>query len=170
MPDAERHADDRPWLESMIRKIPGFQGYLEMGYRRESDRLQREWLADRLQRSKQGLSDYTLTLTNAGHIDQLPVCDQMRNRLDRVISRLRGSVSGYSGFFDFVQVDEERLDEVYAHDLSLTERVESLAERIENLPQATEAPTTLMPQLMQAIGELEEQVDAREDLLKGMSA
>ncbi|MCA9267413.1 MAG: hypothetical protein KDA41_03035 [Planctomycetales bacterium] len=169
MPDPQKHASNRGMLEWLLRKIPGFKGYLEKSYRRESDRLQREWLADHLQRAKQGLTDYTLALTNAGQIDQLAVCDQMRSRLDRLIARLRGGVSGYSGFFDFVQIGEDELESVYAHDSAMSSDVETLGEELANLASATEPPAVLMPQLLAKIDRLAEKVDRREDMLRGLS-
>lgn len=168
MPDPQQHAHDRGAIESILRHIPGFQGYLEMGYRRESDRLQRTWLADRLQRAKGGLNDYTLALTNAGRIDQLPACDQMRSRLDRLISRLRGSVSGYSGFFDFVQINEEDLDDVYEHDKALIEEVDALATRLETLGTSGDPNAASMSELNGAIDGIESKVDQREDMLRGL--
>ncbi len=52
MPEPRQHAQSRGWIESIGRRIPGFKGYLEKEYRRDSDALQRTWLADRLQRAK----------------------------------------------------------------------------------------------------------------------
>ena len=43
-------------MESILRKIPGFRGYLEKEYRRESDHLARTWLADRVGQCKTGLA------------------------------------------------------------------------------------------------------------------
>jgi hypothetical protein len=167
--DPKQHASGRGWIETIARYVPGFSGYLEKGYRRESDRLLRAGLADRLQRGKQGINDYTLMLTNAGQLDQLPACEQTRARLDRLISRLRGSVSGYSGFFDFVQKKEDDLDSVYDHDHGLIEQVDALAQQMQNLSSATEQPARLMSQLDKGIGDLEQQIDKREDLLRGLS-
>jgi hypothetical protein len=168
MPDPKQHASGRGWIETILRYIPGFKGYLEKGYRRESDRLLRAGLADRLQRGKQGINDYTLMLTNAGQLDQLAACEQTRARLDRLISRLRGSVSGYSGFFDFVQKQEDELDAVYEHDLALVEQVDALTQQMQNLSTATEQPARLMPQLDKSIATLEQQIDKREDMLRGL--
>ena len=53
MPEPRQHAQSRGWIESILRRIPGFKGYLEKEYRRDSDALQRTWLADRLQRASQ---------------------------------------------------------------------------------------------------------------------
>lgn len=168
MPDPLEHAHDRGVIESILRKIPGFKGYLEQGYRRESDRLQRQWLADRLQRAKQGVNDYALALTNAGQLDQLTAIEQMRSRLDRLINRLRGSISGYSGFFDFVQVKTDELDDVYAHDHALIEDTDALATQMENLSAATAPASALIPDLLTRIADLESKVDRREDMLRGL--
>ena len=170
MPDPLEHARDRGVIESLLRNIPGFKGYLEKGYRRESDRLQREWLADRLQRAKQGLNDYALALTNSGQLDALPAVEQLRSRLDRLISRLRGSVSGYSGFFDFVQVKTDDLDDVYAHDNALVEQTDQLAAQIEGLATATRPATASLPEILTNIADPESKVDQREDMLRGLEA
>jgi len=168
VPDPLEHAHDRGVIESILRNIPGFKGYLEQGYRRESDRLQRAWLADRLQRAKQGVNDYALALTNAGQLDQLPAIDQLRSRLDRLISRLRGSVSGYSGFFDFVQINTDDLDDVYAHDHALIQDTEALAGQMENLPTMSAPASAVVPDLLTRIADLESKVDQREDMLRGL--
>ena len=170
MPDPLDHATNRGIIEEVLRKLPGFKGYLEKGYRRESDRLQREWLADRLQRAKQGLNDYALALTNAGQLDALPSVEQLRSRLDRLISRLRGSVSGYSGFFDFVQVKEDDLEDVYAHDHALIEQTDALGSQIEGLGSASAPASESITEILSQIAELEGKVDKREDMLRGLEA
>ena len=170
MPDPLEHAKDRGVIESLLRQIPGFKGYLEQGYRRESDRLQREWLADRLQRAKQGLNDYALALTNAGQLDALTSVEQLRSRLDRLISRLRGSISGYSGFFDFVQVNTDDLDDVYAHDNALIEETDALSAQIEGLSAATRPAAESISEILTKIAELESKVDKREDMLRGLES
>ena len=168
MPDPLEHAGDRGLIESLLRKIPGFKGYLEQGYRRESDRLQREWLADRLQRAKQGLNDYALALTNAGQLDALTAVEQLRSRLDRLISRLRGSISGYSGFFDFVQVKTDDLDDVYAHDHALIQQTDALGAQIEGLSSASAPASDSISEILTRIAELESKIDQREDMLNGL--
>ena len=170
VPDPLEHAHNRGIIESILRHIPGFKGYLEQGYRRESDRLQREWLADRLQRTKQGINDYALAQTNAGQLDGLSTVEQLRSRLDRLINRLKGSISGYSGFFDFVQVKTEDLDDVYAHDHAMIQDTESLATGLENLAGTTAPPAAVVPDLLTRIADLESKVDKREDMLRGLEA
>ena len=95
MPEPEDHAAKRNLIESVLRYIPGFRGYLEKEYRRESDELQRDWLADRLQRAKRAVDELSRPLADAGNIDLLPKIDRMRGSLDKLIARIRGAMQGY---------------------------------------------------------------------------
>ena len=164
MPEPKLHAENRPALERLLHYIPGFKGYLEKSYRRESDALQRQCLADRLERSKRGLNEYTRNLVDGGHLDALGPCERLRARLDRLLGRIRGAMQGYSGMFDLVRVDEARLDKVYDHDLALLEKVDGLADGIEHL----HGEVSAVPSLIQQLDELEKAWDQREDLLKGL--
>jgi hypothetical protein len=168
MPEPRDHAEHRNLIETILRHIPGFRGYLEKEYRRESDDLQRDWLADRLQRSKRAIDALSRPLADAGQIDLLPQVDRVRGRLDKLIARIRGAVQGYSGFFDLVRVDEGLLDRVYEHDVALMEQVDALAVAVENLPDKKEKLAALLPDLLRQADELEHLWDQREDILKGL--
>lgn len=170
MIDPKQHSENRGAIESILRYIPGFSGYLEKEYRRESDALARNWLADRLQRAKLSLDEYGHTLVNLGQIDQLPVLERMRGRLDRAISRLRGQMPGYSGFFDYVQVEEGLLDDVYDHDLAMLKRVDDLAKNLEQLPSSGQAPLQTVPAIQAEVDQVLADIDKREDLLKGVGS
>ncbi len=168
MPEPKEHAEHRNWLETILRYIPGFRGYLEKEYRRDSDELQREWLADRLQRSKRAIDDLTRPLADAGQIDALPQVDRLRGRLDKLIARIRGAMQGYSGFFDLVRVREDLLDRLYEHDVGLMQRVDALGQAIEQLPEAPDRIPKTVSDLLEQIDVLEQQWDVREDMLKGL--
>ena len=168
MPEPRDHTESRGIIETVLRYLPGFRGYLEKEYRRESDDLQRDWLADRLQRSKRAIDELTRPLADAGQIDLLPQVDRVRGRLDKLIGRIRGAVQGYSGFFDLVRVDEELLDRVYEHDVALMGQVDALARAVEELPEKQEKLAALLPDLLRQTDELERLWDVREDMLKGL--
>ena len=168
MPEPSEHAEHRNWLETILRYIPGFRGYLEKEYRRDSDELQREWLADRLQRSKRAIDELARPLADAGQIDALPQIDRLRSRLDKLIARIRGAMQGYSGFFDLVRVREDLLDRVYEHDVGLMQRVDALGQAIEGLPDAPDRIPKTVTDLLAQIDALEQQWDVREDMLKGL--
>lgn len=166
--DPSQHAENRNRLETILRTLPGFRGYLEKEYRRESDQLQRQWLADQLERSKRAIDRAARSLVDAGRIDVLPRVDRLRGRLDKLIARIRGAMQGYSGFFDLVQVDEELLDRVYDFDVNAMEQVESLAKCVEKLPGDADQVVAALPALEQQADTVENTWDRREDILSGL--
>jgi len=168
MPEPRDHTENRGWIETILRYIPGFRGYLEKEYRRESDDLQRDWLSDRLERSKRAIDDVTRALADAAQIDLLPQVDRLRGRLDKMIGRIRGAMQGYSGFFDLVNVDEALLDRIYEHDVAMIQKVETLAEAVEQLPDKQDEVGTLLADLFRQTDEMDSQWDVREDMLKGL--
>ncbi|HLA84744.1 MAG TPA: hypothetical protein VJL29_08115 [Thermoguttaceae bacterium] len=168
MPEPREHAENRNWIERILRHVPGFRGYLEKEYRRDSDELQRQWLADRLQRAKRAIDDAARPLVDAGQIDLLPQVDRLRGRLDKFIWRLRSAMQGYSGFFDLVRVDEAVLDRVYELDVAVMDEVQTLAEAIEHLPARADSLDAALPELLNQIDNVESQWSARIDILKGL--
>ena len=98
VPDPSQHAAQRNRIEEIRRQLPGFRGYLEKEYRRDSDTLARTWIADQLQRSRCGIDAVTRALADGGNIDKLPDFDRLRVKLDHLISRVRSAVHGYSVF------------------------------------------------------------------------
>ena len=169
MPDPAKHTTRRNWIEEVLRKVPGFRGYLEKEYRRDSDELQRRYLADRLQRSKAALEALSRSLLDAGQIDVLPAIDRVRNRLDTLATRIRGATRGYSGFFDLVSVDEAVLERVYDFDVQLLTDVELLAKKIEDLPNKKEHLDAALADAQQEIVTAEQKFAGRDELLKGVA-
>lgn len=168
MPEPREHAKSRGWIESILRHIPGFKGYLEKEYRRDSDVLQRNWLAERLQRAKPALDTYGRTLIDAKKLDGLTQLDHFKSRLDKTIGRIRGAMQGYSGFFDLVQVDETLLERVYQQDVKTMDAVDSLAASMEKLATATADIPTPLPALGDQLVIVDQAIDHRQDILKGL--
>lgn len=162
------HATKRNWVETILRYIPGFRGYLEKEYRRDSDNLQRQWLAHRLKLAKHSVDNLMGLLAEGGHVDQLATLEQVRGRIDHIVARIRGAMEGYSGFFDLVRIDEEVLDRVYQYDLSLAERVEQLAGAVERLPKCPSDLSCAIGEVRQSLDEFHRLWDMREELLAGL--
>lgn len=168
MPEPKEHVENRGLIESILQWIPGFSGYLQKENRREADELQREWLGDRLQRSKRGLDNYARALAERASIDSLPEVDRLRGKLDKLIGRVRGAMQGFSGFFDLVDIDRGDLDRIYQYDVKLMEQVARLADEIEQLGgRAGDSPADLNP-INAQIESAEDAWDHREDILKGL--
>jgi len=162
------HAMKRNWVETILRYIPGFRGYLEKEYRRDSDSLQREWLAHRLEVAKHSVDNLMGLLAEGGQVDQLATLEQVRGRIDHIVARIRGAMEGYSGFFDLVRIDEDVLDRVYQYDLSLAERVEQLASAVERLPRCPSDLSCAIGEVRQSLDEFHRLWDMRQELLAGL--
>jgi len=168
MVDPARHTDDRNVLESILRYIPGFRGYLEEEYRRESDFLLRQWLADQLQQGKRGLDEYLQSLVAAMKLDDLPAFERVRAKLDGVIGAIRSAERGYSPLFGFVRIRTEQLDQAYLADQGLIDIVHQLTSQLERLGAADVAPGQLAIRLIQSIEALAAQFRRRAEILKGV--
>ncbi len=168
MRDPSEHLQNRGFFETILRRLPGFGGYLEREYRRDADQLQRHWLADRLQRSKAGLDELARSLADRAAIDDLPECDRLRGRLDKLIASIRGAMQGYSGFFDLAQVDEQTLDRVYERDVAIMEQVEALAEAVERAPQQTGTVSETLKSLAKQVDGVQREWLTRAEILQGL--
>jgi hypothetical protein len=166
MTDPARHAQDRSWPESIARKIPGFRGYLEQEYRRESDHLLRQSLAEKLQGAKTQLDQLLRRLVDAVRLDDLPGYERVRGRLDGLINQLRSAERGYSAVFGFVRVREKELDQVYQVDMSLTDQVEAFVPRCTS-PAPGQTASDHVTELIEKIDSLEKQFAQRAQILKG---
>ena len=128
----------------------------------------RTWMADRLTQAKSGLDDYGNALMSQGILDGLNEIDRIRSRLDGVINSLRGQVRGYSGFFDFVKVNEELLEKVYEHDISLSEDVDALGKTLESLSEKMEPPMAAANAVLKEIDQISKKLSQRTDMLNGL--
>lgn len=130
----ERARERRNLLERLVAKIPGFRGYLEREMRREVDKLQRDWLANEVDRARFAVNAKIRDWTRAGNLDNLDLAGSLEKLLDRLANRIRHADYGSTGFFDAVKIGEAELDRLYAFDLDLSGAVEELALRVESLP------------------------------------
>lgn len=155
----EAARDQRNWLERLGAKIPGFEGYLEREMRREVDKLQRDWLAGQVDRSRNALQGHIRAWSRAGHLEVLDVASSADKALDRLANRIRHADYGYTGFFDAVKIREAELERLYAFDVGFSEAVEALADRIEALPRDVSEPALLS--LLDAVDEADRRLDER---------
>jgi hypothetical protein len=168
MPEPKSHADKRPGLEELARHIPGFRGYLEKSYRRESDALTRTMLADRLDQAKRSLDAFGRKLVDAKRLSELTQLDRVRAALDRATGRIRGAMQGYSGVFDLVRIDERVLDRVYAHDLALVDEVDAISSSARQLDIKANPLTDAIDGILQQVDALDRQWNKRNEILQGV--
>ena len=158
--------DDRPdegFLGGILRKIPGFAGYLEASRRREAEAQAREWIAGQLELGKKAIDTFARRLVDAGSLDSLPACDRLRGRLDTMIARLRGMPAGGGTFFSQSSLNEERLEDLYEYDLWMMDESEKVAKRMAELAQSSAAET--LSQIESQVADVEQKWAQRQQLL-----
>ncbi|MCU0241759.1 MAG: hypothetical protein MUF51_04985 [Vicinamibacteria bacterium] len=144
-------------LERIMNAIPGFSGYREKELRRDADRMQREYLAKRLEEIKANLNTLAAKASRSGNLDSINDIESARKKLDRVINRIRYAERGYTGFFDAIKVDDAALARVYEFDGALLDEVD-LARSV------GDAVQDLIPRL----DALDARMNERETILKGI--
>jgi hypothetical protein len=149
----------RNLLERIGAKIPGIKGYLNRELRREVDKMQRDWLAEQVDRGRRSLQEHVRDWSRAGNLSNLDLASSIDKALDRFGNRIRHADYGYTGFFDAVKIHEGELDKIYEHDLALMNHVEELTARIETLPQTATEPA--LRNLLDAVGEADREFDER---------
>ena len=113
--------------------IPGFRGYKEKELRRESDKLLRNQIYQKLSDSESQAKDTYRALVNQGVNDSWDDTDHLLARLDRVAERVNHSEYGYAGFFDVVKVKEPDLDRMMSYDMQLLQMSDSVVSAIQAL-------------------------------------
>lgn len=157
-------------LEDLMRKVPGFSGYLDRERRRDADRLQREFMAKSVTALKSKVQNAQEELLEAGQMKWMSKLDDVNNQIDRVAARLRHANYGYSGFFDAHQVNEDELNRIYEFDLSLVNNIAHAEEALTALQANLEGEQikARIADLSKAVQEIDTKLDERERLLKGV--
>ncbi|MEM2972028.1 MAG: hypothetical protein QW270_06365 [Candidatus Bathyarchaeia archaeon] len=169
----EKVRKERGILERIMGYIPGYRGYKEKELRRESDRLVRMEVVNRLRDAK---ALFRRKFANSLLVQKLSSEDAARfdmftARIDRVTQRIDRAVAGYAGMFDAVKVREDKLVSVIEHDLNLIEKAESVRASVEKVVGAEpsgEEWRAAMDELTSKVEELDRLVDKRSEILRGL--
>ena len=151
-------------LEQLANAIPGFSGYREKELRRDADRIEREFLASRLEQGKKALDAAASAASRVGALDAINDIETARKRLDKVTARIRYADRGYAGFFDAIKVKEDALERVYQFDLDLVTGVDAVraaADQIASDPSGVRA-------MIAALDGLDGRLGEREAILSGI--
>ena len=154
------------WLERVLHKIPGFKGYYEREFRRDADRLQREFIVRRLREIKKNLNFVIQTVSRQKNLALLTEYDLFAKGLQKTINEIRYADQGYSGFFDLIKIKETELDGVYEQDTLIVEAADAFNEEFKQLVAAPLEPSGLTP-LRERLEQIDGLFEQRAALLKG---
>jgi hypothetical protein len=165
---------ERSLLEKIMGYIPGYHGYKEKELRRESDRLVRMDVVNRLKDAK---TTFRRRFADPAAVQKLGdnayKFDALTYRLDRVTQRIDRAVAGYAGMFDAIKVKEDKLDSVIQHDLTFIQTAESIKEdvaKVSAMDPGTDDWKTAMDAVTAKVDDLDRQIDQRANLLRGLQA
>ena len=162
------------FFEKVVSYIPGYRGYKEKELRRESDRLVRMEIVNKLKAAKDTIKKSLanpIALQRISNEDAWKL-DTLMFRLDRVIQRIERAVAGYAGIFDAIKVKEDKLDMVIQHDLSLIEKAETIkagAEALAKMEPGKEEWRTPIDDLISKVDDLDTLIDRRSKILRGLT-
>lgn len=127
---------ERGKLESLVAKVPGFRGYMEMTARRQADRLIREHVAEQLKLQLNRLPTIEKQLLDQGGLAYMSKTRSVKTKFQTFIDRVATDTPGYSGFFDALKIGPEDLEVVYAFDAALLDYVDKFKEKLDALQDA----------------------------------
>jgi hypothetical protein len=153
-------------FKSVVRIFPGMPSYQEREGLRTQDKIIREQLAARIIEQVSHLQEIQSKLTNKAIIKPLSHLDRHARKMMRLADTIRFASYGYAGLFAGVQVDEQKLAELYDYDLSLHQEIEELAVAVGNLKQRQddEWKTDSLEDFQLAINRLEERLKNRQSI------
>lgn len=158
--------------ERIVAALPGFRGYKEKELRRESDRLVRNHLYQKLSQAKSDLKSVFQKLSDRRSFDVLTDMDRLVARFDRVNEKVNHASYGYAGFFDVVKIEEEALDRMIDYDNQLVNEADKIVTEVstfksEVAKQKFEKTKDRIQTLSDALADFEEAFDKRQEVILG---
>ncbi len=153
--------------------LPGYKGYREREDSRNSDKLLREMLAQKLKEGRARYDDRKADIANRGNLGLLGPAEKVTQTLSRVIDRLRYANYGFSGkWFGKDKIGIDHLEKVHAFDRQLAETTAQLLLDIAAL-ELTDDDQELEVQLKglaKEIRSLDEALNERERILRAVGS
>ncbi|KAA3656222.1 MAG: hypothetical protein DWQ04_31755, partial [Chloroflexi bacterium] len=115
-------------LGNLLSKIPGLDGYMERGRRRDADQILRTTIANRLEDIRLQFSNVHQELSRdiIMAIDHAEPLGRVDTRFMGLIGKIKDAPVGYAGFLDAIKVKEEDLARIYVFDESMLHHVDQV--------------------------------------------
>ena len=166
MKDLRREIDEgENAYQKLIEKIPGFAGYFEREKRRTGDKLLRQYLADRLRKTKDMLLSEGNVALKEKDFETLGELQDLVKRFQFVIDKIEYAPQGYSGFFGAIKVNSEMLDKLYSIDASLVTLIEDAEKIVSDETKTVKERINMMKDKLKAF---ESVINKRSETLSGV--
>jgi len=169
----EKAKEEMRLSERILAELPGFRGYKEKELRRESDKLIRNHLYQKLMEARKDLKEIFQKLSDSRLHEVLTDMDRFIMRFDRVSEKINHASYGYAGFFNIMKVEEPKLDKMIEFDTGLIDDVDKVVEgttvfKKEVVKQQFEKAREHIQNLSDMLEELEETFNGREEVILGV--
>lgn len=164
----QRIEESKNWFERAAEHIPGYKGYKQKELRREADKLQRDYVVERLETARRSLESVALELTDRGDLQLLSGIDRIGRKLRTVKDRYLYADYGYAGIFDTVKVGDEVLDLLYRFDVQSQEYARHLEELVGTLSADSPSVRSDIEILDERVTALDLSFNEREHLITGV--
>ncbi len=164
----DRIEESKNWFEKLAEHIPGYKGYKEKELRREADKVQRLYVAERLDTVLGTLDTLKLGLVNRAQLEKLGLIDVTERKLRTVTDRIRYADYGYAGLFDTDKVDDGILDQLYQFDTALVAgvgEIETMASALDPDSPTVKSDMAILEDKIEALGT---QFAEREHIITGV--
>jgi hypothetical protein len=129
----DKISSDADPFKKILKKVPGFKGYIERQNRRDSDKMLRDITADRIEEQWQRVSALERDFISQGEIMYVDDLEAAAIKMRTLADRIRRAPRGYAGIFDAVKINEEELGRLYVYDASLLDAVDGISSAIDNV-------------------------------------
>lgn len=126
-------SEDTDIFKRIASRVPGFSGYIERSKRRDSDKLVREVIFDRVRELEGRVSKLQRDFISQGEITYVDDLESTAIKLRSFADRVRTATRGYSGLFDAVKVNEDELLKIYEYDNSMLDLTDAVGSAIDNV-------------------------------------
>ncbi len=159
--------------ERILAELPGFRGYKEKELRRESDKLIRNRIYQRLMEARKDLKEVFQKLSDSKMHEVLTDMDRFIMRFDRVAQKINHASYGYAGFFNIVKIEEGKLDKMIEFDTNMLDSAEKIVAKAdafkkEATKQKFEKTRDHLSSLEDMLETVEETFDQRDEVIKGV--
>jgi len=160
------------FLEKLMRKIPGFEGYKNREQSRTADQIQRKFMSQKITEHKAKLTDVGQEMIRSGNVDQIEEVDRISKILDKVNEKIEHAAHGYSGLFDAVRIGEMELDTLYEYDLGMIDNISAIGEGIDAVMSSLESeggdPKNRLRDLEKTLKALDQKITDRKKVVMGV--
>lgn len=162
-------SDRRKFHDWCVEHIPGYGGYTERETRREADKMLRVYIADKMAGYRREIVKIVDKLTSTGRLEEVFPVDRVIAKSEKTEDRIRFADYGFSGFFDPVRVDTDRLDKIYDFDAKMLQEVLNLDESVKKASGAVSGDKEALTQALEALSDkitgLDGEFNQREEIL-----